>query len=79
MKQEHLSGLGKSLGHLGWISQYLTRFDGARIQCSMIFTKILSLNIIIKFDNKKISRQWTYLNVALIILADEQIVGRPGG
>ena len=55
MKQEHLSGLGKSLGHLGWISQYLTRFDGARIQCSMIFTKILSLNIIIKFDNKKIS------------------------
>ena len=28
----HLSGLGKSLGQRGWISQYLPRFDGARIQ-----------------------------------------------
>ena len=30
-----LSGLGKSLGRRGWISQYLPRFGGARIQCSM--------------------------------------------
>ena len=26
------SGLGKSLEHRGWISQYLPRSDGARIQ-----------------------------------------------
>ena len=29
----NLSGLGKSLGRGGWISQYLPRFGGARIQC----------------------------------------------
>ena len=28
----NLSGLGKSLGRRGWISQYLPRFGGARIQ-----------------------------------------------
>ena len=27
----NLSGLGKSLGRRGWISQYLPRFDGAWI------------------------------------------------
>ena len=26
----NLSGLGKSLGHQGWISQYLPRLDGGR-------------------------------------------------
>ena len=28
-----VSGLGKSLGHQGWISQYLPRLGGARIHC----------------------------------------------
>ena len=30
---ENLSGLGKSLGIRGWISQYLPRFGGAQIHC----------------------------------------------
>ena len=29
----NLSGLGKSFGRRGWISQYLPRLGGARIQC----------------------------------------------
>ena len=29
----NLSGLGKSFGRQGWISQYLPRLGGARIQC----------------------------------------------
>ena len=34
----NLSGLGKSLGRRGWISQYLPRFDGARIQsCILLY------------------------------------------
>ena len=32
----HLSGLRKSLEHWGWISQYLPRFGGARIQCHIV-------------------------------------------
>ena len=37
-----LSVLGKSLGHGGWISQYLPRFGGTRIQ-SLIWCKITDL------------------------------------
>ena len=32
----NLLGLGKYLGRRGWISQYLPRFDGARIQSSAL-------------------------------------------
>ena len=31
----NLSGLGKSFGRRGWISQYLPRLGGARIQCQL--------------------------------------------
>ena len=42
----NLSGLGKFLGHGGWISQYLPRFDGAWIQCVKFEANILICNII---------------------------------
>merc|ERR1712208_2826 len=31
----NLSGLGKSLGHQGWISQYLRSLDGGRTQSNL--------------------------------------------
>ena len=37
----NLSGLGKSLGRRGWISQYLPRFGGAWIQFSFGFTTMI--------------------------------------
>ena len=46
-----LSGLGKSLGHRGWISQYLPRFDGAWIQCNQHAYKQHSQTLVLSHGN----------------------------
>ena len=45
------SGLGKSLGHRGWISQYLPRFDGAWIQCNQHAYKQHSQTLVLSHGN----------------------------
>ena len=45
----NLSGLGKSLGRRGWISQYLPRFGGARIHCNALWS-LISLATVLTFN-----------------------------
>ena len=41
----NLSGLGKSFGRRGWISQYLPRLGGARIHSFIIIREVLILTL----------------------------------
>ena len=43
--------LGKYLGHRGWISQYLPRFDGAWIQCNQHAYKQHSQTLVLSHGN----------------------------
>ena len=60
--------LGKSLGHRGWISQYLPRFDGARIQS---FSTVNPPNLCCVLDHVKYaypSRQDIIWSLAKVLI-----------